>query len=170
MSDKTLVEQLRDGKKRSICLPGNLENILGVKFQCHGIECSECYARAFNALADAIEREYLPRQKTEVLDADGVPIHVGDKVWYLKTNKYLIVSELGKNWFRATDNMKHDPLSFSHKQPDSLERIEEDAEKYVCEYFNRKIGDCENCEGFGGCREKMLRDLLRRQRELLENK
>ena len=181
MSDKTLVERLRNGKKKSICLPGNLENILGVKFPCYGMECDECYDRAFNALADAIERDYQPRQKTEILDAEGVPIHVGDKVWYLKTNKYLIVSELGKNWFRATDNMKHDPLSFSHKQPDSLERIEEDAKKQYDIYWKCSGIDCCDCpaiingkkpderyETVGDCLNAQKLDLLHRQRKILE--
>ena len=236
MSDKTLVEKLRDEYRCSTCLPVCLENILGIKFECHEMECSECHSKAYNALADAIEREYLPRPRyedgepvqfgdatklygatlnhvaeidfyengririkgtsatstsnecisefccdakdrlkrpaPEVLDADGVPIKVGDTLWNLCNGVKVVADGLRDGGFYSSigGDYTRNPRVFSHRQPDSLERIEEDAGKSVCEYFSRKIGDCENCEGFGGCREKMMRNLLRRQRTLLENK
>ena len=179
MSDKTLVEMLRNESRCSTCLPVCLENILGIEFECHEMECSECHSKAYNALADAIECEYLPRPRYE----DGEHVQFGD----------IYTDKCGREWkngiksihidcngdFSLHDNtighvgryevFGQDRRVKRHK-PDSLERIEEDAGKSVCEYFGRKIGDCENCKGFGGCMEKMLRDLLRRQREILENK
>ena len=170
MNDKTLVERLRDGKKRSICLSGNLENILNVKFQCHGMECDECYTRAFNALADAIEREYLPRPR--LLDAEKVPINIGDTVWNINTGECRTVDEVGDFWFGASDYaVKLNPLMYSHKQPDSLERIEEDAKKSVCEYFAKQDKNvCDSCNGlhYLECRRDMNLELLRRQRKILE--
>ena len=246
MSDKTLVEMLRSEDRCSTCLPVCLENILGIEFECHEMECSECHSKAYNALADAIERKYLPlpmlegkplivgdkvdgynqegaevvavmnsemvvvrstvrggngyhdeayplllwdvsdlvRHNTEVLDSDGIPIRVGDHVWFKQGTHYdnveYVVTEITKTQVHYKNSESEYPRgecphycassNLTHKQPDSLERIEEDAEKSVCEYFSRKIGDCENCEGFGGCRVKMMRDLLRRQRAILENK
>ena len=246
MSDKTLVEMLRNESRCSTCLPVCLENILGIEFECHEMECSECHSKAYNALADAIEREYLPRPRyedgepvqfgdaaklygatlnhvaeidfyengririkgtsatstsngcisefccdakdrlkrpaLEVLDADDVPIRVGDHVWFKQGTHYdgveYVVTEITKTQVHYKNSESEYPKggcphycassNLTHKQPDSLERIEEDAEKSVCEYFGRKIGDCENCEGFGGCRVKMMRDLLRRQRDVLK--
>lgn len=223
MSDKTVVEKLREAAKHAreekglpVYTPDQLEK-----------------------LADAIEREYLPRPrfddgepvqfgdefysdehdstykttmfvlyadgsyrvnqagcnacqyepgervkrlKPEVLDDDGVPIRVRDHVWFKQGTHYdgveYVVTEITKTQVHYKNSESEYPKgecshycassNLTHKQPDSLERIEEDAEKSVCEYFGRKIGDCENCEGFGRCREKMTRDLLRRQRNILE--
>ena len=118
------------------------------------------------------------RPKPEVLDADGIPIRVGDTIWaisehIIKGPMTVTAVEPGMVSYKTeygTCGRYYTIGEITHKEPDSLERIEEDAGKLTCEYFNGKIGDCENCEGFGGCREKMLRDLLRRQRKLLENK
>ena len=121
------------------------------------------------------------RHKPEVLDADGVPIHVGDHVWFKQGTHYdgveYVVTEVTKTQVHYKNSESEYPRggcphycasnNLTHKEPDSLERIEKDAGKLTCEYFNQEFGDCENCEGFGGCHEKMALDLLRRQREVL---
>ena len=237
MSDKTLVERLRNGSKVSICIAKNLEKILDVKFPCNGVECTECYASAFNKLADAIEREYLPR---EVLDTNGVPIHKNDTVWHVDRGcKYTVVSlPRNSNEYQAVGVMTekgvtsyydppmlthkqpvldaddviikvedtvyymqnaeplkvveiddegwviclggvnnerhlfpHPEIYLTHKQPDSLERIEEDAKKSVCEYFAKQDKSvCDSCNGlhYLECRRDMNLELLRRQRKILE--
>ena len=226
MSDKTLVERLREGNNaNATCAAAAIGALLNRDHtaNCLGTECRNCINEMIKKLADAIEREYLPRPRfedgepvqfgdkfvydkstgqssivfkfgyttidgctiydsmgncslhpkrpePEVLDADGVPIKVGDTLWNLCNGVKVVVDGLRDGGFYSSigGDYTRNPRVFSHKQPDSLERIEEDAGKLTCEYFGKKIGDCESCEGFGGCREKMLRDLLRRQREVLE--
>ena len=57
---------------------------------------------------------------------------------------------------------------------DTQEKIDADAEKSFCEYFGHSSGICKEggvCEAHGSdepCRALMIRDLLRRQRELCE--
>lgn len=57
---------------------------------------------------------------------------------------------------------------------DTQEKIDADAEKSFCEYFGHGSGICKEggvCEAHGSdepCRAIMIRDLLRRQRELCE--
>ena len=161
MSDKTLVERLREEAKTArderglpVYTPEKIEK-----------------------LADAIEREDVPRPRYE----DGEPIQFGD----------IYTDKNGREWkngiksihidcngdFSLHDNTighvgRYEVFGQDRRvkrhRPDSLERIEEDAGKLTCEYFNRDFGDCENCKGFGGCHEKMALDLLRRQREVLE--
>lgn len=74
--------------------------------------------------------------------------------------------------------VSHDSLT--HKQPDSLERIEEDAMKCAIDYWGCNGAHCTVCpvkvdgkspsERYGtcGCFDAQKFDLLRRQRELLE--
>ena len=123
----------------------------------------------------------------EVLDADGVPIRKGDTVWRTDeiNGKSRIVKDFCKDGSVVTDyegtipvcvNQKH----LTHKQPDSLERIEADANKSLCDYWGCSGVSCLNCpaktdgkkprERYGTyrCNEAMTLDLLRRQREVLE--
>ena len=112
------------------------------------------------------------RPEPEVLDADGVPIRIGDTVWNVNTGKCLVVKGFSERWFLAIeDTIKHNPLAFSHKEPDSLERIEADAKLDVCVYYEgRDEHKCDGCRGAYcfECKHEMMLDLLRRQREVLE--
>ena len=134
----------------------------------------------------------LKRNRQEVLDADGVPIHVGDTV-YSQDGKSFTVQEIMvdydddertvfcgeyhkgfKVWRIATD--------LTHKQPDTLERIEEDAIKMYNDYWGCGDIDCHCCPvevdgkrpcdryATDGCGAAQNLDLLRRQRELLERR
>ena len=62
------------------------------------------------------------------------------------------------------------PDNISHEEPDSLELIEEDAGKGVCDYFAEQDGYKCDCHGvlYNDCRQHMMLDLLRRQRLVLE--
>lgn len=158
MRDKTLVERLRDNGDYRTC---RMSRALGT--ECNKDRfCSQC----FDALADAIEHEYLPRPR--LLDAEKVPINVGDTVWHINTGECRTVDEVGDFWICSDGYaVKLNPLMYSHKQPDSLERIEEDAtmppRKYVADR-RHDVGlmDDEECACW------MCTDLLRRQREVLE--
>lgn len=134
---------------------------------------------------------FVKRHRQEVLDADGVPIHVGDTV-YSQDGKSFTVQEIMvdydddertvfcgeyhkgfKVWRIATD--------LTHKQPDTLERIEEGAKKAFTDYWGCGDAECENCPAMvdgkkpweryatdGSCERAQKLDLLRRQRDVLE--
>ena len=187
MSDKTLVEMLREvdygHANHTHC---QIADALGIR--CEGKTCDECGENMAHKLANVIEWEYMPRPRF----SNNEPMHFGDwftaKSYGIKEPEQLkrlciFSPELLREWGQDDGDKFAFELNYTRPadldfrfdkckkpEPDSLERIEEDAGKLTCEYFNSKIGDCEKCEGFGGCREKMLRDLLRRQRKLLENK
>ena len=124
----------------------------------------------------------LKRHRQEVLDADGVPIHVGDTVWTVYSGEKEKVAGilLGKRiaiesggWRRSVD--------LTHKQPDTLERIEADARMQHGLYWGCTGVLCLDCPAMvdgkkpweryatdGSCGRAQMLDLLRRQREVLE--
>lgn len=129
----------------------------------------------------------LKRPEPEVLDADGVPIHVGDTVW--RTDEINGNSRIVKDFYKdgsvVTDYKGKipvcvNPKHLTHKEPDSLERIEADVDKIYIEYWGCKMVNCWNCPsridgktpdkhyGVHNCARAMYRDILRRQREVLE--
>ena len=130
----------------------------------------------------------LKRNVPDVLDADGVPIEVGDVVYFVCNSEYfdvLGIERYGDVHIGRNDNTSTDafvsPLDLTHKQPDSLERIEEDARKSIGTYWGcMDVVDCDDCPsridgetpykhyGAGHCGHAITCDLLRRQRELLE--
>lgn len=246
MSDKTLVERLRevnlDCDQHTDC---QLANVVGV--DCTSATCAQCGMDTAHALADAIEREYLPRPRfedgdpvqfgdmaevredlgdviemvfqddkcvevgiafdggestsshymiydgervkrpePEVLDADGVPIRVGDTVWEVGRRRPLKVTavEPGIVSYETEDGahgMYYAIGDLTHKQPDSLERIETDALMASIDYCNKyglldsrcnaEEGDeaIRHCTDCGlTCETRMVKHILRRQREVLE--
>lgn len=126
------------------------------------------------------------------LDADGVPIRIGDTVWYVGDDLEIDKSEPQKveglvSVFAADGIyvMTRDypdkatrPKMLTHKQPeppDSWEKLEEDALKYQCAYFfgisEDKNTTCVNCkkssEATGiPCRLNMQIDLVKRAKRL----
>ena len=176
MSDKTLLELMMESLTLD-CIES--AEIFGVKCDDQK-DCSVCERAVFSAIADAIEREYLPRPR--LLDAEKVPINVGDTVWNINTGECRTVDEVGDFWFGASGYaVKLNPLMYSHKQPDSLERIEEDALMAsidYCDKYGLLDSRCNAEEGDGAvrhctdcgltCEERMTKHLLRRQREVLE--
>lgn len=124
------------------------------------------------------------------LDADGVPIRIGD-VLYSSGNECRVVSiTVNENevWVAvyADDGTffpwaKPKYLSHKNTEPaDSWEKLEEDADKRVCEYAGaqKSIVDddkysCINCpydepgsHTDKGCQERMRLDLVRRAKKL----
>lgn len=195
MNDKTLVERLRD-LQNDDCEYVNqcgLARAVGVE-HCitkHDYGCNACLNETIQAIADTIEREYMPRDTTSVvksvLDADGVPIHVGDTVWfegesYRVTDVYWLDGEDSGVDLESFSTVFGEPTKtitnawnelVTHRQPDSLERIEDDAEKNVCVYFdkqgNPKCSGCDkSLDPYLECHREMMLDLLRRQRVVLE--
>ena len=118
----------------------------------------------------------------QVLDADGVPIVVGDTVWNVfddqkrtvigfGVGKAHVESGPGIEFFEAGHEL-------THREPDSQERINEDAMKGEYEYWGCNGVECTRCpalvdgkkpkERYGvlWCSGAKTLDLLRRQREL----
>lgn len=155
--------------------------IRSVHIECNGDFSLHSYTRGHSGMFEEFgQNDCVKRPEPEILDADGVPIRVGDTVWNVNTGKYLVVDGLGERWFCAIgDTIKYNPLMFSHKQPDSLERIEEDAEKTTRDYWECYGTDCLSCParvdeknpreryGAGRCQTAMTLDLLYRQRKVL---
>lgn len=128
------------------------------------------------------------RPEPEVLDADGVPVKVGDTV-------YLTVGEITISEGRTVKRIKSWPSykvffeetpawayasDLTHRKPDTQEAIDADVCKTACEYFDgAERASCYGCKSpkapkhedddgmYSACREEQTRDLLKRQRELL---
>lgn len=122
------------------------------------------------------------------LDADGVPIRIGDTVWYVGDDLEIEKSEpqevVGLVSVFAADGtyiMTRDytdkairPKLLTHKQPkppDSWEKLEEDALKGSCSYFGKLEELCTACphgkEITGrGCMKNMKLDLIERAKRL----
>ena len=115
--------------------------------------------------------------RAPVLAADGKPIRKGDTVWYangdglqltvVRVEGDRVVTENardGEQWWTAH--------ILTHEQPDSWERLEEDAGKEACEYFAHMPCGCETSEmldeSVGKCNAAKARDLVRRARALAE--
>ena len=147
------------------------------------------------------------RPQPEVLDADGVPIVVGDKVWILpgkhcetfplcgykagveytvSENENAIHKESGRICITGRDCIYGYPRpeQVTHREPDTQERIDEDAIKAMEAYWGCMSSHCFDCPakvdekrpferyetGKGltvtRCLVAQRLDLLRRQREL----
>ena len=129
----------------------------------------------------------IKRPEPDVLDADGVPINVGDTVYVVEKN---ITTPIGnkevvesiERGIVFTDQGGWEGASLSHKEPDTLERIYADTRKTFDEYWGCDcIIRCKYCpavvdgkrpyelyEADRSCETAMMLDLLRRQRKVLE--
>lgn len=123
--------------------------------------------------------EPLKRPAPKVLDADGVEIKVEDTVWFrsLSTGARMrkatvtgfgehsldgplatLKDEAGKTWYI-------DPEKITHVQPDSWERLEEDAGEdpfRYCKTVGKRLDTFDNAEVFKSA------DLVRRAKKLAE--
>ena len=131
----------------------------------------------------------LKRHRQGVLDADGVQINVGDVVYFADSAEAFDVLgvesggdesvHIGRKDGTSTDAWVS-PGDLTHKQPDTLERIEADASKTFSDYWGCGNAECYCCpvtvdgkkphERYGteSCANAQRLDLLRRQREVLE--
>ena len=130
------------------------------------------------------------RHMPEVLDADGVQINVGDVVYFVDNAEAFDVLgvesdgdeqvHIGRKDGTSTDAWVS-PGDLTHNQPDTLERIEEDARKMFNDYWGCGYAECYRCpatvdgkkpyeryECNENCTISQKLDLLRRQREVLE--
>lgn len=128
-----------------------------------------------------------------VLDADGVPIKVGDTVYFTdgreqkcntvvnakydyKDEAYVqlgLLNEAGHPMYTNCSCIA--PSQLTHTRPDSWERLERDAEKSICDYFGSSSSPdslCEDgCPGLNSpvnCGVLVKLDLIRRAKALAE--
>lgn len=135
----------------------------------------------YNTLVQVFK--HVKRPAPEVLDADGVPIKVGDTVWDDDGVEMTVMSLVGELPGHVTTHSKNPPATYSinpkrltHTHPDSWERLEEDAVKGVCEYagaVHDEFGDydCDTCRFYDErgkliCEQLMALDIVRRAKAL----
>ena len=111
--------------------------------------------------------------KRPVLDADGVEIRAGDEVYKLEDSRPYTVKRIdGDHVYINAGGKALDiwtfPGQLTHEQPDTWERLEEDAEKIACDYFGVDFR-CDECpHRLGECTAEARKDLVRRARKLAE--
>ena len=158
------------------------------------ISCLECENKRLKVENEQLKAE-IERLRSEVpgdcmsfpLDADGAPIRLGDEVWYVGINAEITkddplkvaglvpVFDVDETYIvtREYPDKAIAPKLLTHKQPeqpDSWEKLEEDASKDTCTYF----GGVENCTTClrnirttgRGCGENMRLDLVERAKRL----
>lgn len=124
------------------------------------------------------------------LDADGVPIRLKDWVWYVGIDAEItkdvpqqvvgFVSDLGMNGIYAVTRDYPDkaisPKMLTHRAPeppDSWAKLEEDANKTICNYASAPLDEngltmCDGCRFYKSksCRKEMTLDILKRAKKL----
>ena len=171
IGDEVETENGQARKVRCIKLMGStfcLCDMLGVSFY------QSCY------------RNSVKRPTPKVLDADGVPIKVGDTVYEVGENyPPFIVGRLPEPGVYRSVRVVYPSGAFTHLDPerlthtkpgppDSWERLEEDAKKGSCDYFGCDANGCHGCpaydwntaRGGSGCGNAKMRDIVRRAKKL----
>ena len=134
-------------------------------------------------LYDQDQRVKKPKQP-EALDADGVPIELGDKLYFVEGDdtplKCIGFDDYGNvtftDWAETGTEAFEKATAFTHKKPDSWEQLVEDAESFICEYFGRTYKKCLGCPADNpnyhpydhpkDCYEAKTQDIIRRAKAL----
>lgn len=114
--------------------------------------------------------ERVKRPTPKVLDADGVPIRVGDTVYCDGDPEPLVVDSFDDpgcvylTSVKGSDGTLYtiEPSLLTHKRPDSWERIEEDAKLAPRDYLEKRGMNPEKTERIAS----MMADLVRRAKAL----
>lgn len=130
--------------------------------------------------------ERVKRPAPDVLDADGVPIEVGDTVWATYNGCKHIVTAVCSDGSLHPEMLTDDGCmveyeeglwdfakKVTHEQPDSWERLEEDARKTACAYAPAPrdedgLAMCDGCpfQKSESCDNEMAIDLVKRAKKL----
>lgn len=129
--------------------------------------------------------ERVKRPAPEVLDADGVPIEVGDVVYFVadKDDGALTVECIDVSVEKPVVDLVYsdergtwhlvDPEKLTHERPDSWEKLEEDARKTACNYAPAPRNEdglttCDGCpfQKSESCSNEMTIDLVERAKKL----
>ena len=101
-----------------------------------------------------IERGRITEENPEVLDADGEPIRVGDKLYFIEGDdtplKCIGFDDYDNvtftDWEKTRIIAYENPTVFTHKKPDSWEQLGRDVKLCCCEYFGRSYKECSECK------------------------
>ena len=178
---------------------------------CEGVRCADCYADLFERIAgridaEMVEYERLKKENAELkaeladwkgnaegfqpdaymklpVDADGVPVCIGDKVnvdgdamtvlgYRLYNGTLLLIAKEGDS--NLTYTLK--PSEIRHFKPepaDSWEKLEKDARKIACDYAPAPRNEdglttCDGCpfQKIESCSNGMTIDLVERAKKL----
>ena len=106
------------------------------------------------------------------LDADAAPIRIGDSVYCGGIcGKVSCITYDYNGWLLGVTGFgtKMKPEMFTHEEPDSWEKLEEDSiADSPCEYQGHAPATCDGCpyEECADCEEAMRRDLVDRAKRL----
>lgn len=130
---------------------------------------------------DQDQRVMKPKQP-EALDADGVPIKAGDKIYLVGADGTPLKCVgfhpdgdiIFMDWEETGTIAYENPTVFTHKKPDSWEQLEEDKKKCIQEYWGcQDDGEklCCECEHSllktgSSCATNKYKDLFRRAKAL----
>lgn len=125
------------------------------------------------------DQRVMKPENPEVLDADGAPIRVGDKLYFvygdgtpLKCIGFDIDGGvIFRGWEEKETFAYENATVFTHKKPDSWGQLEKDIQASECTYFGMSEADsCEGCKAFENserlCSESQAKDLIRRAKAL----
>ena len=130
--------------------------------------------------------ERVKRPAPKVLDADGVPIEVGDTVWATYNGCKHIVMAVCSDGSLHPEILTNDGCmveyegglwdfakKVTHEQPDSWEKLEKDARKTACAYAPAPLNEdglvtCDGCrfQRSESCGNEMTIDLVERAKKL----
>lgn len=174
---------------------------------CEGVRCADCYADLFERIAgridaEMVEYERLKKENAELkaeladwkgnaegfqpdaymklpVDADGVPVCIGDKVnvdgdamtvlgYRLYNGTLLLIVKKGDSNLTYTpkpSEIRH----FKYARPDSWEKLEKDAMGRACELAGSghlRCGDCKWGKEGIGCQAMARLEILKRAKKL----
>lgn len=121
-----------------------------------------------DAILDHQAGECVKRPEPEVRGSDGLPIVEGDTVYHcLSGSKYTVKRIAGKALlFEEFQSGLCDPSAYTHTQPETQQRIDDDASMPPRRYYADKIGHDVGLKDDEEVFEAVALHLLRRQREL----
>lgn len=132
----------------------------------------EFFVATPNRSIDYAAGERVERPAPEVLGADGKPIVEGETVWWIFSGIEGTVSSVNNDstayvkWDDGRLSPCIDCCNLTHTPPETQERIDDDATMPPREYYNARIGHDVGLKDDEEVAVAMVRDLLRRQREL----
>ena len=109
--------------------------------------------------------------RAPVLATDGRPLREGETIYLTDSPTAFVVDDImtredGATVVHLEGGAWNLPQFLTHEQPDSWERLEEDAKKSTCEYFDQSHG-CGSCGHYPSeCSTDKDKDLVRRAKKL----
>ena len=151
------------------------DTVWDTEFGCEFVVTKVAVDTVFVAFEDVEADRRDPASLTHrapVLAADGRPLREGETVWGVVLGIEMTVDKVSSNAVHLHDakglEYKIMPQSLTHERPetDSWERLEEDAKKPTCVYFDQSHG-CGGCPHYPSkCHADKVLDIVRRAKRL----